>query len=978
MKKTSTIILILLMLLTVATADAARKKVIKPIDPQKELKDKLNRYFSGYTVSSQKLRNRSKLQTLDINDSLRTIEISADTHFGEQVFTPESVSTIYDAVRALMPDSVADYSMTIKTGGWSLEQLVPNRLKLSEDKTRSWGDINYKGKPWVSNASLPYEIAHGLQNRHLCVWASHGRYFHTKDSTWKWQRPALFGTREDLFTPTIVTPYLIPMLERAGAIVFTPRERDWQRNEVIVDNDTPESGYQESYVSHRWNHCDSTGFGLHPGVYVDHENPFEQGTSKWTETTGDQDRQSMVIWKPEIPEAGRYAVYVSYQTLEKSIDDAHYTVWHQGVPTEFHVNQQMGGRTWVYLGTFDFDAGKSDRNCVTLSNVSRHHHGVVTADAVRFGGGMGNIRRGYTTSGLPRCLEGSRYYAQWAGMPYEVYSTKNGEDDYGDDINARSYMANLLAGGSVYMPDTIGRGVPLELSLAVHSDAGFTRDGRTHTGTLSICTTYLNDSIFRTGRSRLASRDFADELLTSVSSDMARLYGSWPTREIYDRNYSESRCPGVPSAILETMSHQNFWDMRYGQDPNFRFDFARSVYKAILRYVSRMHHTKYVVSPLTPNRLRVELTGKGSAKISWHPVKDGDEPTAEPTGYIVYTAIGKNGFDNGRYVKGKNTSVVVDLEPHQLYSFYVTAVNEGGESFPSEVVSAYDAPESQKSVLIVNGFHRLASPAVRNNAAEQGFDMEMDPGVTYGRTAGWLGYQVSFDKTQMGKETRTGLGFTNDSLMGQFIAGNDFNYIRTHAEAIASAQRYSIASCSAECLNTNEVRPTEYQMMDLILGLEKNDGWSLRQYQAFSPMMRQHLQLFSKRGGALLVSGSYIGSDMASPAERRYLEDILKITYEGVNCDSLQRDTIQGLGTTFEFYRHLNETHYAATHPEILQPVAPAFTAMAYADNYSACVAYDGKDYKAMTLGFPFECIKDEQKRLSLMRGILRFLFNNQ
>ena len=308
----------------------------------------------------------------------------------------------------------------------------------------------------------------------------------------------------------------------------------------------------------------------------------------------------------------------------------------------------------------------------------------------------------------------------------------------------------------------------------------------------------------------------------------------------------------------------------------------------------------------------------------------------------------------------------------------MTAVNEGGESFPSETVSAYDVPGSQKSVLIVNGFHRLASPAVRNNAAEQGFDMEMDPGVTYGRTAGWLGYQTSFDKTQMGKETRTGLGYTNDSLMGQFIAGNDFNYIRTHAEAIASAQRFSISSCSAECLNTNEVRPTEYQMMDLILGLEKNDGWSLRQYQAFSPMLRQHLQLFTKRGGALLVSGSYIGSDMAAPAERRYLEDILKITYQGMNCDSLQRDSIQGLGTTFDFYRHLNETHYAATHPEILQPVAPAFTAMAYADSYSACVAYDGKDYKAMTIGFPFECIKEEQKRLSLMRGILRFLLPTQ
>lgn len=37
------------------------------------------------------------------------------------------------------------------------------------------------------------------------------------------------------------------MLENAGAIVYTPRERDWQRNEVIVDNDTHPQGciYQE-------------------------------------------------------------------------------------------------------------------------------------------------------------------------------------------------------------------------------------------------------------------------------------------------------------------------------------------------------------------------------------------------------------------------------------------------------------------------------------------------------------------------------------------------------------------------------------------------------------------------------------------------------------------------------------------------------------------------------------------------------------
>ncbi len=953
--------------------------LLVPANAQKDLRSKLDNYFNSYRAAGQRIRSNAHLKDIMQNDSLRTIEVTADNHFGEQTFTPQTVASVYSEVRALLPDSCQDYELTIKSGGWDLRQLVPNRLRGEEDASRVWGDIDYMGKPWVSNASLPYQITKGLQNRHLSIWASHGRYYNIKGNEWKWQRPPLFGTREDLFTQTIVVPYLIPMLEKAGAVVFTPRERDWQKHEMIVDNDTRRTAmgvYIETQGNHAWQQTDSVGFGYHTGVYVDQENPFRAGTARQAQTVEHSRHQSEISYMPQIPEAGRYAVYVSYQTVEGSIDDAHYTVWHQGIPTEFRVNQQMGGSTWVYLGTFDFDQGNNEDNRVVLTNKSSRH-GIVTADAVRFGGGMGNIRRGFTTSGLPRCLEGARYYAQWAGMPYHVYSSKDGEDDYGDDINVRSLMTNHLAGGSCYMPDTIGCQVPIELSLAVHSDAGYTADGKSHTGTLAVVTTYLNDSVLSSGRSRLASRDLADELLSTIPNEIQQKYGSWQKRELWDRNYSESRVPEVPSAILETMSHQNFADMRYGQDPNFRFDFARSIYKTLLRYISRMHHTPYIVTPLTPNHLRAELTDNGKARISWNTVNDPVEPSAVPTGYVVYTAVGKGGFDNGYYVKGGQTSVEIEIEPEQLYSFRVAAVNNGGESFPSEVVSVYNVPEAQKTVLIVNGFHRLSSPAVRNNAAEQGFDLAYDPGVTYGKTAGWTGYQTCFNKATIGKTTSDGLGFTNDSLAGQIIAGNDFNYVRTHAEAIASAKRYSIVSCSSEALENNEVRPTQYNMVDLILGLEKNDGWSLKRYQAISPMLRQHLQLFTSRGGSLLVSGSYIGADMTMPSERSYLERVLKCRYEGVDRDSLERDTISGMGTTFEFYRHLNDVHYAATHPDILQPVAPAYSVMLYADDYSACVAYDGQDYKAMTLGFPFECIKSERKRLSLMRGILRFLLQS-
>ena len=940
---------------------------------QKYQSNALENYFANYKAAGQIIRSKSHLDSLRVNDSLKTVTVYANNAFGEQLFTKPSTDFIYNDIRKLLHDSLRNYQLTVKTGGWAIEELIPNRLSSPVDKSRTWGDIDYKGKPWVFNATRPYTITRGLNNRHFTVWASHGIYYSIADEKWMWQRPPLFATSEDLFTQTIVNPYLIPMLENAGAYVFTPRERDWQKHEVIVDNDSLAIGYTEQSIHHPWQPAPMPGFGMHSGNYVDHENPFEAGTARMIEATKHKQHLGHVIYQPTIPEAGRYAVYVSYQTIEGSIDDARYTVWHKGLASEFHVNQQMGGSTWVYLGTFDFDAGCNELNRVVLSNFS-DKPGIVTADAVRFGGGMGNIERGGQLSGMPRCLEGSRYYAQWAGMPYEVYSTKEGRDDYGDDINARSYMTNLLGGGSCYMPDTTGRGVPIELSLAIHSDAGYTRDGKTNTGTLTICMTTFRDSTVNAGFTRLASRDLADDLLVSIPYDIRRKYGQWQTRELYDRNYSECRVPEVPSAILETLSHQNFADMRMAQDPNFRFDLARSIYKTLLRYTARMHHTDYVVQPLAPDNVCVTLTTKGEAEVSWTATEDPYEPSAAPTCYVLYTAKDNEGFDNGIFLNSDKTSTTIQLDPDKLYSFRVSAVNAGGESFPSEVVSALYNPTAQKQVLVVNGFHRLASPKVRDNATEQGFDLNEDIGVSYGLTAGWRGYQTSYDRSQMGKTTSNGLGFTNDSLAGQFIAGNDFNYIRTHASAIASARRYSIASCSSKAIENGKMTLEGYALVDLILGLECNDGYSLVKYQAFPKALRPHLSAHTSQGGALLVSGAYIGRDMTSEEDKAFLANLLKCDYGGTNSDYLMRDTIQGLGTTFTFYRQPNSQHYAAQHPDVLLPVAPAYPAMAYSDEQSACVAYNGNDYRALTIGFPFECIKDDQMRNLLMRGILAFL----
>ncbi len=853
----------------------------------------------------------------------------------------------------------------------SLALALANFSLRAEAQKRLWGNINYEGKPWVENVSLPNKISHGLQNRHISLWASHGRYYDKSKSSWQWQRPKLFCTTEDLYTQTIVVPYLMPMLENAGAVVFSPRERDWQRFEVIVDNDTPNPGtsYIEVNGNADWRTTQKDGFAIHGGYYHDGENPFKAGSARQANATKKKKNYSLISYQPYLPGAGKYAVYVSYQTLPKSVDDAHYTVWHKGEKTEFRVNQQMGGGTWVYLGTFEFDAGSNEFNRVVITNQSRNKKGIVTSDAVRFGGGMGNIERYGSTSGLPRALECARYYAQWAGMPYDVYSVKGGADDYADDINTRPLMTNYMAGGSCYVPAAEGAGVPLELSLAIHSDAGYAQNGTDLVGSLAIYTTNFNDGRLNCGLPRMMSKGLAESLLANAKSDIEGTYGKWNRRYLWDKNYGETRLPEVPSAIFETMSHQNFPDMQMGQDPNFRFTLARSIYKTILRYVNEQHGESYTVTPLAPDHFRVELK-KGKAHLSWQPVEDPLEPSAEPTGYIVYTAIGDADFDNGTHVKSNSFSL--ELEPGLLYSFKVAATNKGGRSFTTEVLSALYQPEAEGDIIIVNGFHRLASPAVRNTATEQGFDFNEDPGITMGRTAGWIGQQTVFNRARMGNVTASGLGFSDNQYFGRFIAGNDFNYVRTHAAAIQSAGRYNIASCSSDAMEAGQVRVLKYQLIDLVLGQERNDGYSLIQYKAFSPQMRSMLQSYTKAGGNLLVSGSYIGTDMQQPDEQQWLYEVLKCMYAQKYREP--NDTISGMGTTFNYHHALNEMHYASTTSDVLTPAGNAFAAMLYGNGTEACVAYQGNDYRAITMGFPFECIVSEQKRASIMQGLLKFL----
>lgn len=931
----------------------------------------------GNILKTYVLQNRAKkvifpsqpyLVSYNIDDRRRTLNVQLSPSFAAQDFTASSVRFYYKRLAKALPRPYNKYKLTIMAGGLPIEQLVAGS-KCEKGMPNAWGKTEYEGAPWVMNDSRPYFVSHGLFDRHLSLWASHGRYYDGKKDRWKWQRPNLFGTTEDLFTQTIVIPYLIPMLENAGAVVFTPRERDWQKNEVIVDNGG--RGYVEDNGKETWKTAQEKGFAYHAGTYRDGENPFTQGTARAVKATKKAD-VSWASYQPNIPQGGKYAVYVSYQSLKNSVSDAQYIVMHKGQRTVFKVNQQMGGGTWVYLGTFDFDRGNNEFNRVVVTN-SSSESGVVTTDAVRFGGGMGNIERGGSCSGMPRCLEGARYSAQWAGAPYSVYSSKNGSDDYGDDINVRSNMTNWLAGGSTYVPTLEGKKVPIELSLAVHSDAGYTTVNDSIIGSLAICTTSFNDGRLNSGVSRMVSHDFADSLLTGLQRDISGKYRKWTRRYLWDRNYSETRKPEVPSAIIETMSHQNFADMRRGLDPNFRFTLARSLYKTILRFVNGNHSVPSVVQPLPVSNFRIERNSSGGLRLSWIAEKDEQEPTAVPTSYIVYTSEDGMGFDNGTVVY--TSSFDFEAKKGVNYCFKVTALNRGGESFPSETLAAYLSKSAHaKDILVVDGFSRLSGPAVVDDYSRQGFDLGSDIGVSYGLTAGWKGRQQCFDKSRAGSEGEGSLGYCGDELAGRFIMGNNRDGSVCHVKDIAMSGAYNVVGCSLEALDNNLVKLDHYNLVDIAFGLQRNDGHSLVVYKTFSETLQSKLRSYAKSGGRILVSGAYVGSDMTQPHERSFMSDVLKTTFTGTDTNA-GNNMVDGLGLSFDIIRQINDRHFAATSVDRIAACdGRSFAAMRYQDGSTAGVAYDGTDYKSFVMGYPYECINNVRTRQQVMKGLLGFL----
>jgi hypothetical protein len=443
--------------------------------------------------------------------------------------------------------------------------------------------------------------------------------------------------------------------------------------------------------------------------------------------------------------------------------------------------------------------------------------------------------------------------------------------------------------------------------------------------------------------------------------------------------------------LIELLSHQNFADMRHGLDPSFRFTVSRSIYKGILKYLSNRFGCGYVVQPLPVTSVAAEFSKEGKAVISWKPVYDHLEPTATPEGYIVYRRVGNGCFDSGTAAMDGSCRFESELIPGQVISFKVAAYNDGGISFPSEVVSI-GIPESEskeKKVLIVNNFDRISGPAWFEDMSRAGFDNRLDSGVPDMRDITFVGQMHNFIRSEEWSTNECpGFGASYNDMAGEVVAGNTFDYASVHGRAMLEAG-YPFYSCSNERFIEDSLTCNDAWAVDLICGKQiTTPVGDNKRYTIFPDDMQKAINTFVSTGGNILVSGAYIGTDVwnsiypvhtDSTARSRtiaFASDVLG--YRSVTGKATRRgrkNPVTGGSEILQLVMEMNQGIYCVESPDGIAPASKAGkTIYRYADSgISAGVAYQGNGYRCVSFGFPIEVLTETKMINSLIKNSLDY-----
>jgi hypothetical protein len=723
-----------------------------------------------------------------------------------------------------------------------------------------------EGGPAVGGANQPKGFLSGKT-----VWLSPGHGWMWNGYKWVTQRPNKFGIVEDFSNVEAINAYLVRYLWNAGADVWVVRDRSLNENEIIIDNEIGSSSYIETGV---FTTSESSGYG--------------GGSYRYA--ISDTSESATATWRPDIQEEGIYPVWVWYRHSANRSVDTRYRIHHAGGDTTVSISQEVHGSTWRYLGEFYFQTGTS--GYVSLTNESSDPGQAVIADAIRFGGGRG-------ASYEPRFEEASLYHAEYMGYPVS---------DSHNDVIIRPMYAEWEK----------SKGYPGEdgVFISWHTNCC------DKSGTLSFIHSF-------------DPTPGSAELQSSVHSELVRTLRAgwnpdWQDRGQLTADFGEVReLVTMPGVLLEVAYHdtESPGDADDLKEPRFRQVAARGVYQGIVNYFAARDGTESTYLPQPPTHLSARNTSSGQVTLSWHAPQGGSRLGDEAESYRVYTSQNGRGFDNG--IQASGTSYTFNgLAPGKLLFFRVTAVNRGGESFPTSVIAVRTPNHGQGApFLVVDGFDRLDAQAMISQ----------------------------YESSALGTSKRMFLERMNR-----------FDYVVEHAGALDSCG-FAFDSAQNEAVEIGDISLRNYRSLDWFTGEQAG------QDPALSDAERNLLENYLDGGGNLILSGSEIGWDLARPgggADQGFYSNYLKAGYLGDDAATYHftgspGNIFEGLSGGFD---DSTQGYYDVQAPDRLAGVNGSSLALSYkggTNDGAALVFTDG--FGVVYFGFPLEAVTDSGVRNNLI-----------
>lgn len=239
---------------------------------------------------------------------------------------------------------------------------------------------------------------------------------------------------------------------------------------------------------------------------------------------------------------------------------------------------------------------------------------------------------------------------------------------------------------------------------------------------------------------------------------------------------------------------------------------------------------------------------------------------------------------------------------------------------------------------------------------------------------------------------RPGFGASYTDMAGKVTAGNTLDYAYVHGKSILSAG-HPFYSCSNERFCCDSLISKEIWGLDLICGKQVTTSLGrMQKYQVFPPELQDAIRRFCSKGGHVIVSGAYIGTDLCDsiyPIQRdstskeeavRFAAEILGYKFVTNNASKtasvtpVSNDSVCGF-EKLDIITHRNSSIYCVESPDGIAPSGKdSHIIYRYDDSgISAGTLYEGKGYKTVCLGFPIEALAQEEQTDHTISTILEY-----